>query len=170
MNATARPQAYVRQLLSAAALVLLTVVGSDVRAEISETVILCVNGADFTREFTRADLEEIGVVSFQTTTIWTEGVQEFTGTPLVEFVEAIGLHDGAFQAIAANDYAVEVPVSDAVEGGPIIAFLRNGEPMSLRDNGPLWLVYPYDGNPEYQSEIIYSRSIWQLERIEVVAP
>jgi hypothetical protein len=41
-------------------------------------------------------------------------------------------------------------------------------PMSVRDKGPLWVVYPFDDVPAYQSETIYSRSIWQLDRIEVV--
>jgi hypothetical protein len=38
--------------------------------------------------------------------------------------------------------------------------------MSIREKGPLWLVYPYDLNKAYQSETIYSRSIWQLVRID----
>lgn len=158
-----------RQVLACAALGVV-LVGQPTQVIADGNVILSVSGAGISREFSRSDLEEIGLASFRTSTIWTENVQEFTGTPLVEFVEALGLEDGVFQAIAANDYAVEIPVSDAVEGGPIIAFLRNGEPMSLRDNGPLWLVYPYDSNPDYQSETIYARSIWQLERIEIQAP
>ena len=43
----------------------------------------------------------------------------------------------------------------------------NGEIMSLRDKGPLWVIYPYDQNAAYRSEVTYSRSIWQLDRIEV---
>ena len=76
--------------------------------------------------------------------------------------------EGTLKATAINDYAVEIPVEDAVEGGPIIAFMRNGAPMSVRDKGPLWIVYPYDSDPAYQTEVIYSRSIWQLDRIEVM--
>ncbi|MDP5360810.1 MAG: oxidoreductase, partial [Paracoccaceae bacterium] len=34
--------------------------------------------------------------------------------------------------------------------------------------GPLWVVYPYDMSADYRSEVIYYRSIWQLDRIEVV--
>ena len=44
----------------------------------------------------------------------------------------------------------------------------NGDVMLVRNKGPLWVVYPYDENPEYRSEVIYSRSIWQLDRIEVI--
>ena len=51
------------------------------------------------------------------------------------------------------------------DGGPIIAYERNGKEMSVRSKGPLWIVYPYDSNPSYKTEAIYSRSIWQLEGI-----
>ncbi|RYH00523.1 oxidoreductase, partial [Salipiger sp. IMCC34102] len=74
---------------------------------------------------------------------------------------------GTLLATAINDYTVEIPVSDAVEGGPIIAYQMDGAEMQVRDKGPLWIVYPYDDTPEYRSEVIYSRSIWQLDRIEV---
>ncbi|CAN0586856.1 unnamed protein product, partial [Ectocarpus sp. 12 AP-2014] len=63
---------------------------------------------------------------------------------------------------------VEVPVEDAVEDGPIIAYLSNGKPMSVREKGPLWIVYPYDSDPKFQTEVIYSRSIWQLDRLEAI--
>ena len=59
-------------------------------------------------------------------------------------------------------------VEDAVEGGPIIAYRLNGDRMSVRDKGPLWVVYPYDSDQVYQTEVIYSRSIWQLYRIDVI--
>ncbi len=39
--------------------------------------------------------------------------------------------------------------------------------MSVREKGPLWIVYPYSSSPEFQNEVIYSRSIWQLNRITV---
>lgn len=111
-------------------------------------------------------LEDMGAVTFETTTIWTDGPQRFTGVPLTELVEELNLEDGVLLASAINDYTVEIPVSDAVDGGPIIAYLNNGERMSVRDKGPLWIVYPYDSDPKYRSELIYSRSIWQLDRIE----
>ncbi len=113
-------------------------------------------------------LQEIGAVTFETSTIWTEGVDSFTGVELSVLLEMLGSTGSQLRASAVNDYAVDIPVSDAVDGGPIVAFLRNGEKMSLRDKGPLWIVYPYDLVPEYRSELIYSRSIWQLDRIEVL--
>jgi hypothetical protein len=136
--------------------VLLTVTG-----EIGQT-----NAADEAR----LDLDllvELGTTEFETETIWTDGPQTFVGVELIDLLAALEAEGDILRAVALNDYAVEIPVSDAVEGGPIIAFLRNGEEMSVREKGPLWLVYPYDNAPEYRAEVIYARSIWQLARIEV---
>lgn len=112
-------------------------------------------------------LGAMGSVVVETTTIWTDGVQTFEGVELATLLAALGAEGTVLRAIAHNDYAVDIPVSDAVAGGPVVAYLRNGAAMSMRDKGPLWVIYPFDSKPEYQSELIYSRSIWQLDRIEV---
>lgn len=128
---------------------------------------IAVTNRDGAAVFDRAMLEAMGPETFTTSTSWTEGPQEFTGVLLRNLLDAVGATGGTLRASAVNDYAVDIPVSDAVDGGPIVAYLLGGEQMSVRDKGPLWLVYPYDSRREYRSEVIYSRSIWQLERIEV---
>ena len=139
----------------------------------SGDVVLTVSGdiaatnADGAAAFDREMLAAMPMVEFTTTTTWTDGPQVFTGVSLHHLLDTLGVDDGTLRAFAVNDYAVDIPVSDAVDGGPIVAYLRNGEPMSIRDKGPLWIVYPYDARREYRTEVIYSRSIWQLERIEV---
>ncbi|ETX16394.1 oxidoreductase [Roseivivax halodurans JCM 10272] len=117
--------------------------------------------------FDRAMLEDLDPVTVKTTTIWTDGVQTFTGVPLDRLMDVVGATGAAIDATAINDYSVEIPASDWEDGGPIVAFLNNGETMSVRDKGPLWIVWPFDDNPEFQTETIYSRSIWQLDRIVV---
>ncbi len=119
--------------------------------------------------FSAADLQALPSTSFQTETIWTEGEQTFVGVPLHSLLDHVGARSGELLATAINDYSVSIPTSDAVPNGPIVAYLRNGAEMSLRDKGPLWIVYPFEGNEAYKSEEFYSRSIWQLDRIEVVA-
>lgn len=117
--------------------------------------------------FDREMLVAMPSTTIRTSTIWTEGVQEFTGVELADLMERLGVDGGEMVASAINDYHIEIPVADAVDGGPIIAYARDGKPMSVRDKGPLWIVYPYDDRHEYRTEVIYSRSIWQLDRIEV---
>ncbi len=136
-------------------------------------VVLTVSGkiartnAGDTAQFDIGMLESLPATEFETETIWTEGSQTFRGVQLKDFLEAIGSEGSVVSAVAINDYAVEIPVSDAVENGPIIAYMNNGDYMSRREKGPLWVVYPYDSDAAYRSEVIYSRSIWQLDRIVV---
>lgn len=137
-------------------------------ARADEQVILTVIRADDVVEYTIEDLRSLEEQTFRTETIWSSGLQEFKGVPLKALLDDLGVSQGWLTARAINDYAVDVPVSDAVENGPIIAYERNGTPMSVRDKGPLWLVYPFDSNPDYRTEVIYSRSIWQLDRLEVL--
>ncbi|MCX8508022.1 MAG: molybdopterin-dependent oxidoreductase, partial [Rhodobacteraceae bacterium] len=106
--------------------------------------------------------------TISTSTIWTDGTHDFTGVPLDVFLQKVGATGTLLHATAINDYTVDVPMSDAMPGGPILAYLMDGKPMSIRDKGPIWLIYPYDSDDRYRSEVIYSRSIWQLDRIEVV--
>ncbi|UWQ61193.1 molybdopterin-dependent oxidoreductase [Leisingera caerulea] len=123
--------------------------------------------AEPSAQYTIEDLRALDPVTFETETIWTTGPQQFTGVPLAVLMARMGVSGGLMVAHAVNDYTVDIPVSDAVEGGPIVAFERNGSEMSLRNKGPLWVVYPYDSNPAYRTEEVYSRSIWQLDRIVV---
>lgn len=134
-------------------------------------VVLTVDGAigvtnaPGAAQFDLAMLESLGTVVVETSTLWTRGVIRFEGVPLRALLDRLDIRTGQIQAIAANDYGVAIPVSDAVDGGPIIAFRRDGREMTVRGNGPLWIIYPYDSNPDYQTEAIYARSIWQLVRM-----
>lgn len=124
--------------------------------------------ADGAALFDRAMLAALPVTEITTTTIWTEGAHRFTGVELKALLDAVGARGAALRAVALNDYSVTIPAADAVEGGPIVAYLMDGEEMSVREKGPLWIVYPYDARSEYRTETIYSRSIWQLSRLEIV--
>lgn len=155
-------------------LALFTAPGAQALEPVQGEVVLTVSGAiaktnaDAVAAFDIEMLEGLGTVTFDTSTIWTEGVQTFTGVQLADLLEAVGASGARLRAAAINDYAVEIPADDAVTGGPIVAFLRNGDRMSVRDKGPLWIIYPYDRSADYRSELVYSRSIWQLDRIEVL--
>lgn len=113
------------------------------------------------------DLTALPVSEIRTNTIWTEGQQVFQGVALRDLLDHVGAAEGIVTAVALNDYLIDIPTSDAVKPGPVVAYLHNGEPMSVRDKGPLWVVYPYDDDPSYNTEEYYARSIWQLIRLEV---
>lgn len=124
--------------------------------------------ADGSASFDIGQLGELDPVTIETSTMWTEGVHSFTGVPLARLLDAVSADGRAIRAYAINDYAIEIPRQDWADGGPIVAYLADGEPMPVRNKGPLWIVYPWDDRPEYKNEATYSRSIWQLKRIEVL--
>ena len=119
-------------------------------------------------EFDRAMLEKLGWQSIDSFTTWTEGVQSFSGVPLANLMEAVGVTGGQFRAIALNDYSVTIPVSDIEEYNVFLALDRNGTPMRVRDKGPSWIIYPRNAALE-GSGPHDSKMIWQLKQIEVLA-
>lgn len=137
----------------------------------SGDIVLTVSGAPAAAApvaFDLAMLQSLPAETIRTTTIWTEGQHDFAGVSLHVLLDHLGVTSGTIKATAINDYSVDIPVSDAMPAGPIIAYQMDGKPMSRREKGPLWIVYPYDGSPAYRTEVTYSRSIWQLDRLEIV--
>jgi len=140
----------------------------------SGDVVLTISGdihvtnVDDTLQFDRTTLANLDDSVIETSTIWTNDQHTFQGVSLRTLTELLGVDTGMLLATAMNDYTVEIPVSDATQDGPIIAYLMDGEEMSIREKGPLWVVYPYDSSPKYRTAVIHARSIWQLDRIEAV--
>ncbi len=122
------------------------------------------------RIITLSQLDAEDQTEITTTTIWTDGEVVFSGVPLARVLSMAGLSgapDATLHITALNDYAVEMPLGEVGETFPIIATRMNGEPMSVRDKGPFWVIYPYDLGPEYQTETIYARSVWQLKALSL---
>lgn len=114
------------------------------------------------------NLSSLPQTVFETTTIWTTGMQEFTGVPLAVLLDTIGAKDGIARAVAANDYAVDIPIASITSTEPIVAWKIDGKPISRRTKGPLWIVFPYDSDAKFRTETVYSQSIWQLQSINVI--
>ncbi len=149
-----------------AAFALILALATNAQAQDDVTVLsVTANGVE--QEFTLAELQALPEQSFETTTIWTEGPQEFAGVSLKTLLDHITVTQGDINATAINDYTITIPFEDATRDGPIVAYHMNGDTMTRRGKGPLWIVYPYDSDLKYQTETIYSRSIWQLDRITI---
>lgn len=105
--------------------------------------------------------------SFTTSTIWTEGTASYSGVLLRDLLAAAGAKGATVTLTALNDYQISMPAADALADGPLLATLVDGEPMSVREKGPVWMLFPYDDVAAYRTEQTYARSIWQLNRIEI---
>ncbi|MFO1274024.1 MAG: hypothetical protein U1F50_20520 [Rubrivivax sp.] len=112
-------------------------------------------------------LERLPQTSFTTRTPWYAAARKFTGPLLRDVLAAAGAQGDLLRAIALNDYWVEIPFDDAQRLDVIVARLLDDRPMAVRDKGPLFVIYPFDANPEIRNPVYYSRSAWQLRTIEV---
>ncbi|EIM29327.1 molybdopterin-dependent oxidoreductase [Microvirga lotononidis] len=126
-----------------------------------------VTNKDNTAQFDRAMLESLGLVTVETTTPWHEGKVKFEGVSMDKLMKLVGASGQRIVVVALNDYTTEIPMEDFAKFNVILAIKRNGEYMSVRDKGPLFIIYPYDSNPDLKSQTYFARSAWQVARIEV---
>lgn len=121
-----------------------------------------------TAAFDREMLAELPGRKATMETPWTKGAVSFEGPLLREVLKAAGAEGKVIKVKAMNDYSADVPISDVNDYETILAERMDGKPMSVREKGPLFLIYPFDKNPELYNEKYFSRSVWQIVEIEVV--
>lgn len=113
-------------------------------------------------------LEALQSSEIVTSTLWTDGVHRFQGVPIRQLLTDLNLQARQLRAVAINDYVVDFPLDDGLTEHAIVAYRMNGDLMSRRAKGPLWIIYPFDQSSKFRTETIYARSVWQLNRIEVI--
>lgn len=169
-----------RRLLPAVlAAVLLLTAAATARAADGELpqpqgpVILTITGAitrtngDGVARFDRAMLEALPGRSAAVETPWLSGVTTYEGPFGAAVLAAVGASGATLKVRALNDYVAEVPAEDFQRDGLILALRENGKVMSVRERGPVFIIYPFDLDPALNSEKYYNRSVWQISTIEV---
>ncbi|WP_417417498.1 molybdopterin-dependent oxidoreductase [Hoeflea sp.] len=139
-----------------------------VQAADSGKVVLTVSGKVTNGEavdFTLEELEALGTTSITTSSTWEPVAVTYEGVSLAALMQAVGADGETAAIMALNKYRTEIPVSDFVDHGVILASRRNGEPMPISKKGPLFVIYPFDDKPELNNEIYHARSAWQVRSI-----
>ncbi len=137
------------------------------------TVILTVNDKSKAAQtpvsvrFDAAMLNSLPQTSFITKTPWYKDPVKFDGPRLKDVLEALKVNGEKLTATALNDYKVAIPLADAVKYGAMLALRMDGKVLSVRDKGPVWLIYPFDAHPELNNTTYFSRAIWQLSSITI---
>lgn len=116
-----------------------------------------------------ADLDALPQTRFSTTTPWQEGSVEFSGVALKDYFAMMGAAPEKIRLVALNDYVVDADVADLVAGDALLATRQNQVPMTIRDKGPIFLIFPFDSRSDLQHQTYYSRSVWQLTEIDILA-
>lgn len=136
-------------------------------------VVLTVSGqithtnSDSVALFDQAMLDDLTQKATVAATPWLEGTNTFSGPMGTAILDAVGVKGQTLQVFALNDYSADVPAQDMQDHDVIFGTAMNGKRLSVRDKGPLFLIYPFDEKPELFNEIHFGRSVWQVTRIDV---
>lgn len=112
------------------------------------------------------------LVSMQSTTVtthlpWLSGETTFTGVSIEELLTSFSKDTvpSSITVRALNDYSVQINGTDIVKYQPILAYLKNGNKMKIRDKGPYWLIYPLSTYPEIDISRYHEQMVWQVKII-----
>jgi hypothetical protein len=118
-------------------------------------------------EFDLRALEHLGLSKLITWTPWTNGEVEFEGVLARRLMDAVGARGTEVEARALNDYKEVIPIEDFSRYDVLLALRMNGQPMRVRDKGPIWIVYPWSDHPELDDFTTREKSVWQLNALHV---
>lgn len=119
--------------------------------------------------FDDAALCDLPQIAITTTTFWTDGETHFSGPSLYALLAAAGLANAitAVRLIALSDHGMVMNGAVIDPMAPILANRMNGAPIAVRDQGPLWLVCPFNRHSQCFGESHFALTMRQLSRIEV---
>lgn len=103
-----------------------------------------------------------------TATPWTP-VAEFKGPLLEDVLQRVKATGRYLDIVAYDGYvARDIPITDLTRFHPVLAYMKDGVFLKLRNLGPLFLVYPLDSNQRSLRTSDYSmREIRQIRSITI---
>jgi hypothetical protein len=118
-------------------------------------------------QFDMAMLEKFPQHEITAQTPWYAKPVTFTGPLLRDVLTSIGATGQTLNAAAIDAYSADIPLADIQKYDVIVSRLLNGKPVSVRENGPLFIMYPLGTDPVLDSKMILDRCVWQLKSIHV---
>jgi hypothetical protein len=123
--------------------------------------------ADGGAAFDAVQIAALPMKSITTATPWYDTPRTFEGPLLRDVLLAVGASGRTLHVEALNDYAADLPFADVLTYDVVIADRIDGQPIPVRERGPLFIMYPFDQAPQLKSEEYYQRAVWQVKSIAV---
>lgn len=136
-------------------------------------VILTVSGkiaiknSHYGADFDASMLDAMPVSQITSATPWRVGVVTFSGPTLQSLLKLVKANGQLLKMSALDGYHVQIPIQDVEQFNPVLSRKINGVPLKVKDQGPLFMVFPFDDMPELKTDLYYGRSIWHLRTIVV---
>jgi hypothetical protein len=95
-------------------------------------------------------------------------VKTFQGIAVAKLLDRVGVEAGVKEItfLSFNDYRVTVPLEDLRNYPILLAWDREGKPLTRSQGGPLYLIFPYSDYPELPKK--YSDAYWAFYVTDVI--
>jgi hypothetical protein len=139
----------------------------------TEDVVLTISGnititnVDETLALDMPTLEKLGLVKYRVTDPWLQAEATYTGVLLADVLKFAGASESVttVEVIALNDYAAEVPMAE-IEAWPVLLATQvDGHHMTIENNGPTRIIFPYDSHSDVTSA--RNMSVWNIGSLVV---
>jgi len=154
-----------RQLVGILFFLCATLLGGGLFAQ-SDLTVRAADGSA-TAALSLDDLQALPQHDVVTANEFVDGVKTFRGPLVRDLLQKYGGAKAVTATLtAANDYQIDVAVKEFYDYDAILALSMDGDALSSRDKGPIWMIYPMSDHAELRDPVYNSRLIWQVVRIE----
>lgn len=120
-------------------------------------------------DFTLKDVQALTQAEITTAHPWSAQARTYNGVDLNALLEQLFGHTQIkrLNLEALNGFSIALDWSEISHFSPILAWQDNGKVMSRRNQGPLWLILPFDQAPSVKQADFLHFMVWQLRVIRV---
>ena len=118
------------------------------------------------QQLTLQQLDALPQTTVTTTTPWTEDKHTYSGVRRNVLLQRLNIHGNKIKASALNNYWAVLPLDDANKYPVILATRQDGKPLTRRNKGPIFIIYPLSDYPELDQEQTHSFMVWQVKRLD----
>lgn len=112
-------------------------------------------------------LEELPQKTFKTMHTWAPIAQEFSGPLLADVLKLACPNVRDIYLRSLDQYSVMVNFPTVAKYEPIVALKINGQSLTIRERGPLWLMVNTDGY-KIPTRSLDNMLVWQLYYIRIL--
>ena len=120
-------------------------------------------------DFTLSEVQALAQAEITTAHPWSNQARTYSGVDLNALLASLFAHTQikSLNVEALNGFSIALDWPKISEFSPILAWQDNGKVMSRRNQGPLWLMLPFDQAPKVKQADFLHFMVWQLRTIRV---
>lgn len=142
---------------------------AKIQASSSTSPLLTLVGPREKIRLSLSELENLGMHEVKTSTFWPDDDGIYAGPLFIDVLKRAGLDGAEAVRIRARDgFSQVLPRRDWEKWPILLATRRDGKPLSVREKGPMRIIYPRDMSPELSDTVYRLRWIWLIDSIEGV--